>query len=210
MLENSSSFSYLLPFLAASLVLALTPGSGVMYIIARSLSQGTKAGLASVAGVAIGNFGNALGASLGLAALFAASPVSFTIVKYIGAIYLIYLGVKSFRSDKDAAELSLSQEPASVVFKEGALVALLNPKTALFFAAFLPQFVSSEGSALLQSIGLAALFVGIAASTDALYAIAAGKVAPLLSNSGNVRRLGSYISGAVFVGLGIMSALAHR
>src|SRR5690242_17735750 len=127
-------------FLAASLVLAVTPGPAVFYIVTRSVTQGRISGLASVAGVALGNLGNAIGASLGLAALFAISSLAFTVVKYLGALYLVYLGVQALRrprSEGNAATVD-AQLPASAlrrIFADGFVVALLNPKTALFFAA---------------------------------------------------------------------------
>ena len=125
-------------FVLASLVLAVTPGPGVLYIVTRSLAQGRRAGLASVAGVALGNFGNALGAALGLAALFELSSWAFTVVKYAGAGYLVWLGVKALRAPVAAASMAAGAPSAATarrLFRDGFVVALLNPKTALFFAA---------------------------------------------------------------------------
>ncbi len=130
-------------FVLASLVLALTPGPGVFYIVTRSIVEGRRSGLVSVAGVALGNLGNALAASVGLAALFALSSLAFTIVQYAGALYLVYLGVQMLRTPP--AELSAPAPAAAArgrIFRDGFVVALLNPKTTLFFAAFLPQFLS--------------------------------------------------------------------
>src|SRR5947207_12704139 len=150
-------------FVAASLVLAVTPGPAVLYIVTRSLSQGRRAGLASVAGVALGNLGNALGAAAGLAALFAVSSVAFGIVKYAGAAYLVFLGLKALRAVPATAPVGVPPvTDARKIFRDGFVVALLNPKTAIFFAAFLPQFMSPAASALTQSVGLGALFVLIA------------------------------------------------
>ena len=174
-------------FLLASFVLAVTPGPGVFYIVARSVAQGRRSGVASVAGVALGNFGNAVAASLGLAALFAASATAFSIVKYAGAAYLIYLGIKALRARHFAASAA---EPEAVplwpIFRDGVVVALLNPKTAIFLTAFLPQFMTPhpEGStALVQALTLNALFLLMAAVTDAAYAFLAGVIAPRLSTS---------------------------
>ncbi len=194
-------------FLVASLVLAVTPGSGVLYIVTRSLVQGRRSGLVSVAGVALGNLGNALAASLGLAALFAVSAAAFTVVKYAGALYLVYLGVQMLRAPRtDRAAADSGAVPSSRVFRDGFVVALLNPKTTLFFAAFLPQFLSPGGAPMRQSMALGALFVGIAAVTDSGYALAAGAVAPALRR-GSVRRVGRMIGGGVFIGLGLFTAL---
>ena len=195
-------------FLAASFVLAVTPGPGVLYIVTRSIAQGTRSGLASVAGVALGNLGNAIGASVGLAALFAISSLAFTIVKYAGALYLIYLGIQALRAPA-AATTREGAEPHSLwrIFRDGFFVALLNPKTAIFFAAFLPQFISAQGSPLVQSVVLGALFVVIAASTDTAYALAASAIAPALTRATQMQAVGRYLSASVFIGLGVLTAL---
>lgn len=190
-------------FLIASVILALTPGPGVLYIVTRSLTQGRRFGLASVAGVALGNLGNAVGASIGLAAVFAVSALAFTLVKYLGALYLVYLGVHAVRAPQpDRA--SAMPAPASLrrIFR-GFIVALLNPKTAIFFAAFLPQFMNTESPAIVQSLTLGSVFVAIAAITDTAYALAAGALAPALTRARGVRSLGRYLTGGSFIGLGI-------
>lgn len=193
-------------FLVASFVLAVTPGPGVFYIVTRSLVQGRRAGLASVAGVALGNFGNALAAAIGLAALFAVSSLAFTLVKYAGAAYLVYLGVQMLRQPiTNATNTPLA--PAAHVFRDGFVVALLNPKTTIFFAAFLPQFMRTEVAPLPQSIALGALFVAIAAVTDSLYALTAGSVAPVLKRLSGTQTLGRRLGGGLFIGLGIFTAL---
>jgi threonine/homoserine/homoserine lactone efflux protein len=196
-------------FLVASLILAVTPGPGVFYIVTRSLLQGRRYGLASVAGVALGNLGNAIGASIGLAALFAISSVAFMIVKYAGAAYLVYLGCQALRAPPADSNLQ-APTPASLgpIFRDGFVVALLNPKTAIFFAAFLPQFMSHEAAPALQGIALGSLFVAIAAVTDCLYALTASAVAPLLANARGARRLGRYVTGGAFIGLGLLTALS--
>lgn len=194
-------------FLLASFVLAITPGPGVLYVVTRSLVQGRRFGLVSVAGVALGNLGNALAASVGLAALFAISSLAFSVVKYAGALYLIYLGARMLCSTRD--ETSTTMPPVAHlqrVFRDGFVVALLNPKTTVFFAAFLPQFLSSNAPPMLQSVALGSLFVMIAAATDSVYALAAGMAAPSLRGS-VVRGIGRRIGGGVFIGLGIFTAL---
>jgi threonine/homoserine/homoserine lactone efflux protein len=195
-------------FALASLVLAVTPGPGVLYIVTRTLSQGRRAGLASVAGVALGNLGNAVGAALGLAALFAVSSVAFTVVKAAGAAYLVYLGIKTLRQRGDATPAALRQASAARVFRDGFVVALLNPKTALFFAAFLPQFMSANGPLLAQSLALGAGFVAIAAVTDSTYALAASAVAPALARAGGagLAAWGRTFSGLALIGLGVLTA----
>jgi threonine/homoserine/homoserine lactone efflux protein len=196
-------------FVAASVVLAVTPGPGVFYIVARSLLQGRRHGLASVAGVALGNFGNAVGAALGLAALFAVSSLAFTVVKYAGAVYLVYLGVQTLRAPSvDSTTIAPAAQSLGRIFRDGFLVALLNPKTAIFFAAFLPQFMSPPASPMVQSVALGALFVLIAAVSDTAYALAAGTVAPALKRAGRLRGLGRYLCGGAFIGLGVLTALS--
>ena len=192
-------------FLAASVVLAVTPGPGVFYIVARALAQGRRAGLASVVGVALGNLGNALGAALGLAALFTLSSAAFTLVKYAGAAYLIYLGVKTLRARP--APAAAAPTPGGSIFRDGLIVALLNPKTAVFFAAFLPQFIE-PGASSLQSVLLGAIFVAIAAVTDTAYALLAGAAAPALAQAHAVRAVGRYTSAGVLIGLGVYAAVA--
>ncbi|MGE0099136.1 MAG: LysE family translocator [Hydrogenophaga sp.] len=205
------SWPLLSAFMLASLVLAVTPGPGVVYILARSLAQGRRHGMASVAGVALGNFGNAVGAALGLAALFAVSSLAFTVVKFAGAAYLIYLGVQALRAPVVAPEDS-APAPDSLrrIFRDGFLVALLNPKTALFFAAFLPQFLVAQGSVVAQSVALGAIFVAMAALSDTAYALAAGWIAPRLTRLRRFRRAGRYLTSGTFVGLGVLAALASR
>ncbi len=202
------SLHLLATFVVASAILAVTPGPGVLYIVTRSLTQGRTSGYASVAGVALGNLCNAIGASLGLAALFDLSSAAFTMVKFAGALYLIHLGVQSLRATSDHIE---SKPPRNArvgrVFRDGFLVALLNPKTALFFAAFLPQFMTPETAGMAQSIVLGALFVAIAAVTDTLYAWSAGCLGSTLGRTRGARRLGRYLSGGTFIGLGTFTAL---
>ena len=191
-------------FLIASVILAVTPGPGVLYIVTRSLTQGRRFGLASVAGVALGNLGNAVGASIGLAAVFAVSALAFTVVKYLGALYLIHLGLQAIRAGRPEGDLAIP-EPASLrrIFRDGFIVALLNPKTAVFFAAFLPQFMHAESPTIVQSLTLGSVFVAIAAVTDTGYGLAAGALAPVLTRARGVRALGRHVTGGSFIGLGI-------
>lgn len=198
-------------FLVASLILAVTPGPGVFYVVTRSVAQGRRSGLASVAGVALGNLGNAIGASLGLAAIFAVSSLAFTVIKYAGALYLVYLGIQAMRAPRSAGDTPVAEpQPLRQIFREGFIVALFNPKTALFFAAFLPQFMSTDAAPIVQSILLGSLFVAIAAVTDTAYAITAGAVAPALSRARGIRALGRYLTGSAFIGLALFTALAGK
>lgn len=194
-------------FLLASLILAVTPGPGVLYIVRRTLVQGRRQGLESVAAVAVGNLGNAFAASFGLAVVFAVSSLVFSVIKYAGALYLVYLGVQMLRPTvtENADNLPSTAQPARV-FRDGFVVAMLNPKTTVFFAAFLPQFLSPHASPMLQSLTLGALFVAIAAITDSIYALVANAVAPALRTQA-ASDIGRRLGGGIFVGLGIFTAL---
>ncbi len=214
MIDLLPAWSIFSVFLLASFVLAVTPGPGVFYIVARSVAHGRRSGLASVAGVMVGNLGNAVAASLGLAALFAASVLAFSIVKYAGAAYLIYLGVKALLAKPVAAAPVSSQAvPLWPVFRDGLVVALLNPKTAIFFTAFLPQFMSPElggNAALLQALALSVVFVLMASVTDASYAFLAGWVAPRLLRQRSAAGVARLLAGVSFIALGVFAALTGR
>lgn len=203
----------LLAFVGASLVLALTPGPAVVYIVARTLAQGRACGMASVMGVALGNLANAVGAALGLAALFAISSAAFTAVKWAGAAYLVYLGVRLWMASPAAVDAAVPRPPAQSlarVFRDGFVVALLNPKTSLFFAAFLPQFMDSHASALAQTLSLAGIFIAIAACTDFLYVLTASVVARRIGGAPRAALWGNRVAGTSFIGLGLLTALGSR
>lgn len=196
-------------FLLASLLLAVVPGPAVAYIVTRTLAQGRQGGLASVAGVALGNLGNAVGASLGLAALLALWSGAFALIQLAGAAYLILLGIGVLRSrSAPPGDVPPPPTPVGRILRDGFIVALLNPKTALFFGAFLPQFIDPAAPALPQSLLLGAVFVAIAAASDAVYVLAAAAVAGRLVGRAGVARVGRGLSGAVFIGLGCLAALA--
>jgi threonine/homoserine/homoserine lactone efflux protein len=210
-------------FLAASLVLAVTPGPSVIYLVTRTLRQGRGAGFASIGGIALGNLGNAAIASFGVAVVFSVSALAFTWVKLAGAAYLVYLGIQALRgtsADRGHAPPGSAAHGVATTharstanaraMRDGFWVALLNPKTALFFAAFLPQFVDPARPALLQSLMLSAGFVLIAACTDSMYVAAAGRFGPKLSGLGAAPAFGRYMSGCAFIGLGIFVALTGQ
>lgn len=196
-------------FVLASLALAITPGPGVIYLVTRTLDQGRGAGFASIAGIAVGNFANAAIASLGLAVVFAVSPESFMIVKLAGAAYLVFLGLKALRHPGPSArDGRWSHAPHAGAFRDGVLVALLNPKTALFFAAFIPEFENPSGSPLADGLFLGGIFVLIATCTDGIYVLVAGALGPKILHLRNRERLGRYITGATFIALGLFVALS--
>jgi threonine/homoserine/homoserine lactone efflux protein len=205
----SSSF---VVFLLPSLVLAAVPGPGVLYIVTRSVTQGRLSGLVSVVGVASGNLGNAVGAALGLAALFAASSFAFAVAKYSGAAYLIYLGIKTLRSSH-AAPVNVEMSRCTSlprVFWDGFTVALLNPKTALFFAAYLPQFLPMSKAPMSQTLELGFIFILIAATTDCAYALAAGSLKPWLGKEQRLSYFGHKLAGCVYIGLGLLTAFTSQ
>jgi len=199
-------------FLVAAFVLLITPGPAVLYIIARSVDQGRVAGFVSVMSIEVGNFMHVLGATFGLSALLLSSALAFSIVKYLGAAYLIYLGVRRLltraETHADAAPQIVRQDHRRI-FKQGVLVAILNPKTALFFLAFLPQFVEPAiGPVALQMLMLGCLFVMMAIVTDGVYALMAGSIGRWLKNNRHVQRVERYGIGSVYIGLGLSVALA--
>ena len=197
-------------FLLAALILLLTPGPAVLYIVARSMDQGRLAGFVSVLSIEAGNFVHVLAATLGLSAILVSSALFFSIVKYLGAAYLIYLGVRRLLArEAEHQPTTFQRQSLKHIFRQGVLVAILNPKTALFFFAFLPQFVdSSRGSITLQLLTLGCLFIFMAVVTDSLYALLAGTVGQWLKGTRSFLRVERYLVGTVYIGLGVMAALA--
>jgi threonine/homoserine/homoserine lactone efflux protein len=199
-------------FILTSLILLLTPGPAVLYIIARSVDQGRRAGLVSVASIEVGNFFHALAAALGLSALLLSSALAFSVVKYLGAAYLVYLGIRKILSPPPAAETE-SGRPQSLrqIFFQGVTVAVLNPKTALFFVAFLPQFVNpGRGQVALQLLTLGCLFVGMACLSDGLYALLASSAGKWLKSRPQFIFAERYLAGLIYIGLGLTAALTKN
>jgi threonine/homoserine/homoserine lactone efflux protein len=203
----------MLVFLLAALVLVLIPGPGVLYIVARSLDQGREAGLVSVVGVATGNMVQVLVAAAGLSALIASSATAYEVLRVAGAAYLIWLGVARLLG---ADILPDAQAPAVAhhrIYAQGVIVAMLNPKTALFFVAFLPQFVNAASATFtLQVLVLGALFVTLAMCTDSVYALASGSIGLRLRgrNGVTVARASRIGAGLVYVLLGLFALLGVR
>jgi threonine/homoserine/homoserine lactone efflux protein len=197
-------------FLATAVILAVSPGPAVLYIVARSVSQGRAAGVASCAGVACGGLVHVLAATIGLSAILAASAFAFELVKYAGAAYLIWLGLRKLTG----ASLTLPADTAETrstarVFGDGVIVNVLNPKTALFFLAFLPQFVSpSRGPVSLQFLLLGLVFVTIAFCTDTGWSFVASGARAWLWRHPSVVSSERYLIGSVYVGLGVAAAVS--
>ena len=197
--------STLLLFAGTSLVLLAIPGPAVIYVLTRSLDQGRTAGIISVLGVETGTFAYALAAAAGLTGLLAASEIGFTVVRYAGAAYLVYLGIRKLLERAEPGD----RRPVarSGLYLKGVLVQLLNPKIAIFFLAFLPQFVqSSRGPIALQILLLGTLFTVFAVVSDSAYVLVAGALSRRLHTSRLPNRLGQ-LSGVVYVGLGLGAAL---
>jgi threonine/homoserine/homoserine lactone efflux protein len=162
--------------------------------------------------VALGNLSNAVGAALGLAALFAVSSTAFTVVKWAGAAYLVYLGIRMWQTAPAVAGAApkAQLQPTWRVFRDGFVVALLNPKTTLFFAAFLPQFMDAHANSLIQTLALGGIFVAIACCTDLIYVLTASFVAPRLSRAARHAVWGNRLAGTSFIGLGVLTAMGTR
>lgn len=202
--------SSLAVFIAAALVLLLVPGPAVLYIVARSVDQGRTAGLVSVVGVGLGSMVHVVAAALGLSALLVQSAVAFRTVKYLGAAYLVYLGIRRLLGKDDVTEESSSADRTlRRVFTQGIWVNILNPKTALFFFAFLPQFVNVDGASVaLQILFLGTLLVGMGIITDGAYALAAGTLGGWLKERPGVVTAQRWLAGGVFISLGLATALS--
>jgi threonine/homoserine/homoserine lactone efflux protein len=196
-------------FCVTALALLLIPWPAVLYVVVQGAEQGRRAGLASVAGVHAGTLVHVFAAVVGLSALIVASATAFTTVKFAGAAYLVYVGVRKLLGH-DEPSLVPGRERISYrrAFARGAVVNVLNPKTALFFLALLPQFVDPDrGGVWSQALLLGLTFVALGLVTDSAYAVAAGTVGGFLRRR---RRTMRYGSGLVFVGLGAVAALAKR
>jgi len=198
-------------FIAASLALAITPGPGVICIVTRSLSQGRAAGFASVAGIALGNAVNAAAAALGLAAVLATSALLYATLKYLGAAYLFYLAWQMLRRpDATASNVSPTVARPMKVFRDGVIVAVLNPKTALFYAALLPQFVDAPADFTRQALMLGALFVVIAGISDSTYVLLSRGIAAHLGSMTRGLKAGRYAAAAMYAALGVLAATTNH
>ena len=202
----------LLIFIAASVTLALIPGPAVVFLTTQTLTHGRRAGLASVAGVAVGNLANGAVAACGLALILAASTVAFTGIRLAGAAYLMYLGVRTLlRRTPDSTGVPAAAPAAKHVFRDATLVAFLNPKTALFFAALLPQFVDpGEAHPVVVSLLLVLVFVGIALCTDTAYVLTAARLRAVVGGRRTLASLGRYLSAGTFFALGIYAAVSGQ
>jgi threonine/homoserine/homoserine lactone efflux protein len=196
-------------FAVASLALLLVPGPAVLYIVTRSVHQGTGAGLVSVLGIHTGSVVHVAAAAFGLSALLASSAVAFGVVRYAGAAYLIWLGLRHLlRPDPRTAAGPAPRRSLRRIYAEGVVVNVLNPKTALFFVAFLPQFVDVSRSVTAQVLVLGIAFIALGLVSDSTYALAAGRISRSLRGRTRARWLDRWVPGLTYVGLGVASALS--
>jgi threonine/homoserine/homoserine lactone efflux protein len=199
-------------FVAAALALLLMPGPAVIYVITRSVDQGRPAGLASVLGVGIGSLVHIAFAAVGLSALLASSAAAFGVVKWLGAAYLIWLGLQRLLTRGEDAPAAVEPDHLSRIFLQGVVVNVLNPKTALFLLAFLPQFVDpSRGPVWIQVSVLGLTLASLGLLTDGLYALLGGTAADWLrqrSESVSLRRMRRYVPGGVYIALGVVTMVS--
>jgi threonine/homoserine/homoserine lactone efflux protein len=198
--------STLLLFAASALVLLAVPGPSVLYVVARTVEQGRTAGLVSVLGLETGALLHVAAAAAGLSALVASSPTAFGALRYSGAAYLLWLGVRTLRRNRAGAPAALVPKAHGRLFRDGVLVDLLNPKTALFFLAFLPGFVhEGHGPVALQAVALGLVFVALAAVTDGAYALVAARVSRRARRGGKGGRRVARASGGTYGVLGVLA-----
>ncbi len=204
--------STLLLFAASALALLAVPGPNHIYIVTRSIDQGSRAGLASAFGVETGTLVHVTAAAVGLSAALASSATAFSVVKYAGVAYLLYLAARAL-ADRDEPSGGAEPLPASQarVFFDGMLVNVLNPKVALFFLAFLPGFVDPQaGAAWTQILVLGGILAGLGLASDVLYALVAGRGSSWLRASSGFARSRRYVTGGVYAALAVVALVGGR
>ena len=206
------SASTLALFSLAAIALAVVPGPAVAYIVTQSVDKGRRAGIVSAFGIASGGLVHVTAAVVGLSALVASSAAAFTVVKLVGAAYLIAVGIRRILAGDEAEKAVEAVEETRLrrLYGQGVVVNVLNPKTALFFLAFLPQFVDRDGSVPLQVAILGLLFAAIALLSDLGYAVLADALAGRVRRSDRAARLRRFTTGGIFIALGVTAAAAHR
>lgn len=196
-------------FVGAALALLLTPGPAVLYIVTRSVEQGRAAGLVSVLGICAGTLVHVVAATLGLSALLVSSAFAFAVVRYAGAAYLVFLGIQALVRPAPPATVVVRKTRLRRVFTQGVIVNVFNPHTAVFFFAFLPQFVNaSSGRVPLQMLLLGLLFVGLSATTDSGWAMAAGTAGDWIKQHPRFVDGQRYVTGGALIGLGAVAAFS--
>ncbi len=205
------SIESLLAFGIASLALLVIPGPAVLYIINRSVADGRNVALSAVAGLEIGNFMHVIAATVGLSAVIATSAAAFSAVKWIGAGYLIYIGIRTLVTKPQAVNQLNDPMSRRRAFTQGIVVNTFNPKVALFFLSFLPQFIdANRGSAALQSLVLGSTFVVLGCISDSLFAILASALRGTLLRGKSLPFVQRYVAGSVFIALGAIASTTRR
>jgi threonine/homoserine/homoserine lactone efflux protein len=199
-------------FVLSAVLLNIAPGQDTLYILGRSLGQGRRVGIASALGVSAGTVVHTFAAALGLSAIVAASATAFLVIKLLGAAYLVYLGVRAIVAPSTVLSLDTARTgDARAAFRQGLVTNVLNPKVGLFFLAFLPQFVDPDrGSVAAQAAALGITFVAIAMVSDGTYAVVAAALADRLRRSRRAGQVKRFVTGGIFVALGLTAATAHR
>jgi len=205
------SHSQLLFFVGAAAILLAIPGPAVLYIVGRSIGHGRNAGLVSALGIGVGTLVHTAAAAVGLSALLVSSARAFGTVQYLGAAYLVFLGIQRLCSKDSLAAATEAEAPRtslSRIFGQGVVVNILNPKTALFFFAFLPQFIDpARGHVEIQILSLGVLFTCMGTTSDSLWALFSGSVAGWLRSNANWASTERYVSGGILISLGLATAL---
>lgn len=200
----------LVPFVIASAVLVAIPGPAVLYIVSTGIGKGRRLAVASALGIETGGLVHVLAAGVGLSAILAQSAVAYSVIKYLGAAYLIYLGIKTLRSSEDGVGIEVAPNDISwgQAYRRGVLVNAFNPKVALFFLAFLPQFVApARGGVAAQIVVLGLIFIAIATVIDMTYALASGSIGRLLRRSPRMATGRRLVSGVTYIALGASAAV---
>ncbi len=199
----------LISFAVASVALLVIPGPAVIYIVNRSVADGRQIGLAAVVGLELGTFMHVLAATVGLSAILATSENAFNVVKYLGASYLVLIGLRTLTRKPEAINTSVSSMTQSQAFRQGFIINMLNPKIALFFLSFLPQFIDPNiSSNARQSLILGSVFVLCGFIIDGFYALTASSLREVLVKGKALLFIQQYVAGVVFVLLGVAAALA--
>lgn len=203
---------HLVAFIGASLVLLLTPGPAVLFVVTRTIEMGGRAGFVSTLGLAAGGLIHVFGAALGISAIIAASAQLFMAIKFLGAGYLIYLGIKSLATHHaNETDFDKDRPSSRRLFLQAFGVNVMNPKPALFFVAFLPQFVDpGKGSVAGQLLALGLVFVCLGTITDSGYTLLAGSIRQALRRDARIWQVQRMVSGVVYIGLGIWAAVGGR
>ncbi len=207
-----SDFSFWLLFFSTALALNIAPGPDLLYILTKTIANGKKVGIASSLGVCTGALFHVAAAAVGLSAILVSSAFLFSIVKFLGAGYLIYLAYQSFRSAGTSLNIKSEEQPkesAWTAFKQGVLVDILNPKVAIFFMAFLPQFIrDGYGSVPIQLLYLGLLVIAVAVVVEVIYVLVASKLTEKVRSSKTASVWIDRVVGTIFTGLGLKLAIS--